>query len=396
MRFNFENPTVLDVLKLNALISCCGASIPRELEEELMQTAFAGKAEKRTGNVGVNAIYGKEFGMEMKTVIPVEITGDFTRASPVMLRKQGKQWFLAVDGKNLVKMEIMPAPGWYSKKLKEKDIRLSSILQYELGVLMGTVPIEGNQGCRYFEIGKQCGFCGLEPKPKPVTPEDFAEVVYQARKEDPNVSVTLTGGNTFGSDRGLKRYIEYLRAINKRNPGVPIELEVSPPKEKELGLLEELVSAGMTSFMSNPEFFDDGIRQEIMPIKGRIPKSEYKKAFKKAQDLGLPTFAVLIAGIEPYESSLEGVEWLSRLGVTTIPLPFKPIRGSKLGDKPPINPKDFLEFTYKATKIMRDYNVNPCRRIKANNMGCSTCGGCSVEVNLDRILEKLGDWDGKV
>lgn len=396
LNLNYESPGVEDVVKLNSLISCLGVSAKSEsLLDELIRRGMGEVPEKRTGNVGISVLYGEDFGLDMRTVAPTEKPFKplnlYTLETPVKFIKKDDKIYLAVEKDDTIypitRAEVISVPPAYNRALSS-GMRYSKVIQLENDVLMGAIPtqeVKGRlyQGCCYKE--DKCTFCALGWKEKQVTPKELSEIVETIRQERPNVSVTLIGGNTLQPDRGMVSYIPFISEIKKRNPGTVVEIEVSPPKDASL--IDKAVDAGLDSFMSNMEVWDDEIRGSVCPGKSEIPKEEYFKAFRRAQRLGLSTYSVLIFGYEPLESYLEGIKILAENGITVIPLPFKPLPGAIDQYRDPTNPKKYLEACQAAIEIMRESKVNPMER----NIGsCSLCGGCSVEVNLDRNWDRLG------
>lgn len=390
LAINLKDPSPIDIIKLNAFISCSGVTVEdKNVMKELIRIAMGEEPEKRTGNVGISILYGKDFGLDMRSVAPTEEAyakiRAYTLASPIKIIKSSEAFYLGIGNIPITEVEILPAPRWYNERLPN-GLRKNSVFQDELRNLMGAIPTLGSrQGCIYFSQGVPCKFCALQNKEKPITPKDAATVVSDAYSEFPNqTTVTMTGGNTDTVNRGIEKYIPFVEAIREEVPKVPIEIEVSPPSNPEI--LDQLKDAGLNSYMSNLEIWNEEIRKEVCPGKSRIPREDYLKAFKYAQELGFPTYSVLIVGLEPPESTLEGIRYFAKKGVTTIPLPFKPLENAIYQWKTPTDPSLLLRVSVEAIKIMREYKVNPMSR---KTGGCSLCGGCSMEVNLDRNWQKL-------
>jgi hypothetical protein len=376
-------PSRKDVFKLNAFVACCGASADEKTFYELLKitTGTTDKIEKRTGNVGINLTFGSDYGLDLRKVASVQKIScpeDNEAASPVRIVRYDEKFYFAIADTRITEVNPMSAPEWVNVDVNGK--KASSILQNELGNLMGAIPtitVGGKryQSCSYIEEGSRCNFCALERKPKDVTPTDFAEVARMAYRENEFTTVTLTGGNTISKNRGIEKYVPYVSAINEMC-NIPIEVEVSPPRDVKI--IGDIADAGATSFMSNIEVFNKRRRSVVCPAKSNIPIEDYMKAFRAADCFGLEIYSVLIVGLEPTESTLNGVEFLARGGVTSVPLPFKPISGAVFGKKLPTNPRIYLETARAAIDIMKDYGVEPSSRKLS---GCSTCGGCSVEMD---------------
>lgn len=379
---NPNDPIPIDAIKINAFINCCGIGIDHKLDNTL-----AYMDEWRTGHIGLSMNFGIEVGLDLRTVAFLEWIGSIEEI-PVGLTYDGEEWILTIYGKRLMKVNIIPPPSWYNEEVKP-GIRKNTVFQYELGNLMGTVPmINKRQDCIYFYSKmKPCKFCSLEQKEKNILPEDYARVASDAYQEK-NTTVTLTGGNTGDINRGVELYIEYVQAIRDKLPHIPIEIEASPPTD--LDLFDQLKEAGLTSYNSNFEVFDENKRKEICPSKAQmIPREDYWRAYEYSRKLGLCTYGALIVGLDSDQSLLKGVEYLAQLGVMTNPLPFKPLKGAVFANKPPLSPLRFMNVSWHAVKIMRKFHVEPH---KQRTGGCGLCGGCSMEVNIDRNYSRIESY----
>lgn len=369
-----NNLSPLDFAKLNAFVCCCGIGVTADEYGDLSRFY-----EKRTGHTGLNIVFGNEQNLELKVVAPFVCVAS-PKIFPIYIQKQNDQWKLRTRGTILAEIELIEKPKWY--KERTNGIPLFEMFQYEHGNLMGTIPNKrGWQLCDYSK-NLRCKFCGLEQKRKNVQPEEIAETVEKAYGENDKIRVTLTSGNTKTSQRGIELYLPYVEAIENRVSGIQIEIEVSPPSD--VTILESLKEAGLTSYNSNIEIYDDNLMAEVCPGKATIPKDDYWDAFRYAKSKNLATYGAILVGLEPPSSTLKGIEHLAKLGVMANPLPFVPIRGSTWETMHPIDPKYLLIVSWYGVNLMRQYKVNPTSRTKG---GCGLCGGCSLEVNLDRNYE---------
>jgi len=245
--------------------------------------------------------------------------------------------------------------------------------------MMAIPEPNGKQVCAY--LGKEsnaCTFCGLQQGAyKPLTPEVLVEIVKRDLEQSPNTSLTLTGGNGFGKNRGFEKYIPFVEQLRAEfGTSLPIQLEVSPPTEQKY--LDWIVDQKL-SFMANIEVWDEDIRRVIIPAKAReISRQEYLDAFTFLNSRGVDTYSVLISSLQLFESLFEGTEELAKIGTSTIVLPFRP-NGGVLTNYTPTKASDLLKATIGSAKIMQGYNSFLDTKPKEY---CSGCGGCGLDGNL--------------
>jgi hypothetical protein len=140
----------------------------------------------------------------------------------------------------------------------------------------------------------------------------------------------------------------------------------------------------MDTFAANIEFDSRKARTELLPGKLEIKLDEYEESLAYCREAGVKTFSALIAGPEDDASTLKGVEFLSAIGTPANFICLRPFPGACLENNPRVNPAWFLEITQKANMIMGQYDV---MQALANTAGCGSCGGCSMEMNLYRLIK---------
>ena len=108
------------------------------------------------------------------------------------------------------------------------------------------------------------------------------------------------------------------------------------------------------------ELYDRTLALRYMPGKGRISRERYLNALSWAAECVGKMGAVrcsFIAGLEPMESLLEGVEAVCRLGAAPILSPFRPVPFTDMQDVVPPSNEWFLELTQRAEEICRHYSL---------------------------------------
>jgi hypothetical protein len=357
---------------IKPILLCFGLS-DSSLTRELVKVVNP-SGEKRTGNVGIPLRLGN--GSIINAVTAVSYDGnseDFTAASPLKLEGSADDIGIYFQGKRLEKAELL-RPGEWIKGVTKRGKAFSSVMLPEAGnFLMAAIPYL----CSYREKGNPCLFCeytnGLDK-----TVDDFVEAAVAAFKENPCYSLTLTGGNTETEDRGIKRYLPFVREISSavqeaigKKPS--IQIEASPPNGNAEKYIDELVEAGATSFMMNLEQGEYRSKKVICAEKSKIPLSDYARAFRYVvKGKGLGAASVLINGLaEPPNSTFGYAQILAAMGVRPIILPLRP-RG-KLKNAYPANPIEFAELSKKVGALIDKSCIDLDK-----TEGCASCPGCAL------------------
>lgn len=136
---------------------------------------------------------------------------------------------------------------------------------------------------------------------------------------------------------------------------------MSTPPENT-GILDDLLRSGITEVGFNLELFNRKMANQLMPGKGSINQSQYLKAFEYSTCLWGKegnVRSLLIVGLEPIKDTLEGVKYLSRLGVMPILSAFRPLPKTPLSN---FVPPDFNVLYYvwnEALKICKESKLIP-------------------------------------
>ncbi len=258
--------------------------------------------------------------------------------APVVLRREAGRLSLWADDLRLFPVEYEPRPAWYARDTS------GGVPMRHVGVhrLQRQVLCEYNATCRFFAERTACLFCGIVSE-RPLlgprhagrfaaAPEEVAEVVEAAYAEGVT-EMQLTGGVLPGQAE-LGYFLDVGRAMQRRLrvavvPGSQAVL-APPPR---LDDLERLRDAGWEGVAMNLEVFDARLWPGIVPGKAALaPRARWLEALEHAAGVfGKGRVAsVLVAGLEPMRSHLEGVAWLAERGIHGVPIPFTPAPGSAL------------------------------------------------------------------
>lgn len=357
-----ETDSLLNKVKVCSYLVCCGASV--ELDSYPLNDK-----DFRTGNAGLQLLVGDN---RLRALIPFLYMGN---DNPVKIRGDyiSKCAVIEIAGRELFEVSILP------------DIETgNSNINLEFDTLIAAIPQQPyrTRSCHYHTTGQPCAFCILGSKKVDLGPQELVAAygsVTAKRGREPQV--LLTGGTGPAKDRGLAKYVPYVRELRNNFKDSRIAIEAAPPQDESH--LDALFDMGMDTFAANIEFYSQECRNSLLPGKSAIQLDEYEDTFVYCHNSSVKTFSAVIAGPENEEYTLKGVEFLARIGTPTNLLCLRPFPGAKLENSPRVNPAWFLGLTKKAVRIMDEYDVLDDLAATA---GCGSCGACAMEMNLYHII----------
>lgn len=300
-------------------------------------------------------------GLEIKVFdrihVNVPIKEYFALLSPLALYWAPDAGFTIQDDfGDAVPIEILPIPDFAGRSVS------SGTPMLDIGQMFNErLSIEIFFGCVNTWAKKSaCHFCelGAERKPTFVDLNDTQELVAHCR-DNPKINMRhiLLGGGT-PPDKMLHLYVDAAKRVRAESD-VPLYLMMAPPPD--LGILDELKTAGVDEVGFNIEVYDRELAQRIMPEKGKIPLGRYFETMEYAVRLWTAPGAVrsiLIVGLEPLENTLRGVRELCTRGVMPILSPFRPIPGTPLANHPTPTPELLFRSWKQGQKIAEEYGLS--------------------------------------
>lgn len=289
------------------------------------------------------------------------INGKFADHSPFHLVKAGEGKFEV--WKNSAKYTdavLLPRPEFYDKFTSD-GIRMTDIAVIGEPDHLRSVL---NQKCGYQQLGKACKFCAVESwwaGYKEKTPRHVAEVAEAAYKEGAAKHITLSTGTKLTPGKGLEDLVETAKLIHQKTKAT-MTLNFEPLTD--MGLLESLLwegrKSGATTALCNIECFDESLREEIMPLKGKNTIQDYIKVWEKCTRIfeHNEVYTMFIAGLgESDESILRGVELAASMGVVASIVPHTPMRKASYEDFTPPAVSRMLDLYEKALPIYEKYGL---------------------------------------
>lgn len=332
-----------------------GVNVPPELQEEL-ERDWNAPAIKR----GRFVFLLEQASTGLYTTVLI-INGKFAEKSPYhMVKSDTGKYEIWENDEKFADISMMPRPAYY-------DMTTSD------GVPMSDVAVIGepehlrsvlNQRCGYQQIGKACKFCAIESwwaGYMDKTPAHVAEVAAAACKEGMAKHVTLSTGTKLSSGKGLEDLAAAARLIQAK-ADVTKTLNFEPLTD--ISLLEELLTEGKeygaTTALCNIECFDESLREEIMPAKGKNTIEDYARVWRKCVDIfdHNEVYTMVIAGLgEDDASILNGVELAASMGVVASIVPFTPMINSAYEDMQPPSVSRMLYLYEAALPIYEKYGL---------------------------------------
>ena len=229
-------------------------------------------------------------------------------------------------------------PAWYDWETS-RGTPMSRV-----GVLQGTyLGIYINPVCEFWNNSLQCRFCttgqnvgGAETATKTI--EDVVETCRAAKEHSGVTFVHLNGG--FQGGQGLAFVEPFVKAIKER-VGLLVGVQLTP--ERQRARYDRLIRLGVDHFSFCVELMDREWFARICPGKARsLGHSLFLDTIDYCASR-MPKGAVsgeLIAGIEPIENTIEGIEQITRAGAFPTVCIFRPTIGSDMADWSPPSYED--------------------------------------------------------
>lgn len=255
----------------------------------------------------------------------------FTRDSPYLLLKEKGDFFIEKNGER-VAVGMIPPPAFYEKKTSE-GTPFAQVGTVHGGYLTIT-PIAA---CDFFPKFESCKFCSANFVMGPVgkkalSVREVVEIVHEAFEEGIAEFIQLSMGFLEGEGHGMSSLEPYITAI-KKNFDTLLAVEVSPPATDKW--IDRTYAMGVDSVSYHLDIYDPERFISVCPGKAKqIGRDRYLDALQYAASI-FPSGTVtsnLIIGLESFESTKEGINHLTRMGVVPLLPIFKPLEGSDYSD----------------------------------------------------------------
>ncbi len=295
-------------------------------------------------------------GSGLEVILPgnlwtnVPVTESFTARSPYTLHRERGRYLLRWNGGEVTAVTLSPRPGWYDRSTStgKPMTRVGTLQGTYLGIYQAKVceywtakPAKVN--CKFCSVGLNLGIDDADDK----SLDEVMEVVRAAREESGITYVDFNTGHYEG-DTYLDLLEPFVRPI-KRELGLLVGVQTPP--HRDLRRYDHLREIGINRVSFCFEIFDRELFEEICPGKhAEYGLDHYLEAVrycaalsrKGPQDEPWVTNGEIIAGLEPPESSIRAIDWITSVGAVPTVCVFRPLSGTDLQALEPPRTEDMV------------------------------------------------------
>ena len=288
-------------------------------------------------------------GSGLELVLPgglwtnVPVTEPFSQRSPYTLHREDGRYMLRWRGDDVAPVALSPRPHWYEAHTSSGKpmTRIGTLQGTYLGIYLAKV-------CEYWTATPtkvNCKFCsvGLNLGVDDATEKSVAEVMEVVKAARAESGITYVDFNTghYEGDTYLDILEPYVQRIKKE---LGILVGIQTPPHRDLRRYDGLREMGVNRVSFCFEIFDRGLFQEICPGKhAEYGLDHYLEAVRYCAALGAKgprhepwvTNGEIIAGLEPAESSIRAIDWITSVGAIPTVCVFRPLVGTDLADAEP-------------------------------------------------------------
>jgi uncharacterized radical SAM superfamily protein len=280
----------------------------------------------------------------------VPVAESFAASSPYTLHKSEAGYRLRYRDLPVSTVTLSPRPAWYDgfTSTGKPMTRIGTLQGTYLGVYPAKVceywtekPAKTN--CKFCSVGLNLGVDDADEK----SVNEVLEVVRAARRESGITYVDFNTGHYKG-DTYLDILEPYIRRIKDE---IGLLIGVQTPPHRDLKRYDALRAMGVNRVSFCFEIFDPVLFQEICPGKHAEYSLEYYlEAIRYCATLAKKgpwhepwvTNGEIIAGLEPAESSIRAIDWITSVGAIPTVCVFRPLKGTDLEDTPPPRTEDMV------------------------------------------------------
>lgn len=268
----------------------------------------------------------------------VPVSEGFAAMSPYTLHREGGRYLLRHEGRDVTPVRLSPRPDWYERETESGKpmTRIGTLQGTYLGIYQAKVceywtakPAKTN--CKFCSVGLNLGIDDADEK----SVDEVLEVVRAARRESGITYVDFNTGHYEG-DTYLDLLEPFILRIKKE---LGLLVGVQTPPHRDLRRYDRLREIGVNRVSFCFEIFDPELFREICPGKhAEYGLAHYLEAIRYCAALGSRgpaqepwvTNGEIIAGLEPPESSIAAIDWITSVGAIPTVCVFRPLAGTDL------------------------------------------------------------------
>jgi len=280
----------------------------------------------------------------------VPVTERFAAYSPYTLHREAGRYLLRWHGQDVTAVTLSPRPGWYDRPTStgKPMTRVGTLQGTYLGIYQAKVceywtakPEKVN--CKFCSVGLNLGIDDADDK----SIDEVMEVVRAAREQSGITYVDFNTGHYEG-DTYLDILEPFIVRI-KRELGLLVGVQTPP--HRDLRRYDHLRKIGVNRVSFCFEIFDRRLFAEICPGKhAEYGLDHYLEAVrycaaltrKGPKDEPWVTNGEIIAGLEPPESSIRAIDWITAVGAVPTVCVFRPLTGTALQEAEPPETEELI------------------------------------------------------
>jgi radical SAM family protein len=298
----------------------------------------------------------------------VPVTEAFARSSPyVLYREEGGHVIrrqavrrsagggqslqvMAPEAETIAWVKLAPRPDWYDSMTStgKAMTRIGTLQGTYLGIYPAKVCDYWHEkpkaNCRFCSVGLNLGVDDATDK----SVDEVLEVLHAARRESGITYVDFNTGHYEG-DTYLDILEPYVRRI-KAETGLLVGLQTPP--HHDLKRYDALKEIGVNRVSFCFEIFEERLFRSICPGKAReygldryLQAVEYCARLSRTRTRGFEPWVSngeIIAGLEPPESSIAAIDWITSVGAVPTVCVFRPLVGTDMEETPPPRTEDLV------------------------------------------------------
>lgn len=324
-------------------------------------------------------------GSGLELVLPgglwtnVPVSESFAQRSPYTLHREHGRYRLRHRGEPVAEVTLSPRPEWYDAKLANGKpmTRIGTLQGTYLGIYQAKVceywtqkPTKMN--CKFCSVGLNLGVDDADEK----SVEEVMEVIHAARRESGITYVDFNTGH-YDGDTYLDILEPYILRIKKE---LGLLVGVQTPPHRDLRRYDHLRAIGVNRVSFCFEIFDRRLFEEICPGKhAEYGLDYYLEATRYCATLGAKgpadepwvTNGEIIAGLEPPESSIAAIDWITSVGAIPTVCVFRPLVGTDLEDAEPPRTEELIPVF---------------RRLYESTMEAGLPIGCAPNIHVSLVM----------
>ena len=286
----------------------------------------------------------------------VPVTERFAKESPYELRRIGRgevaPYAIFHEGEPCASVRLAPRPAWYDLQTSGgRAMRMVGTLQ---GTYLGIYPSKicdfwmkgparvDKENCKFCSVGLNLGADDGSGK----SVDEVMEVVHAAWRESGITYVDFNMGHhdDFSYLDVLEPYIKRVKA----ETGLLVGVQTPPHPDPSRFARLKALGVNRVSFCF--EIFDRDLFASTCPGKARVygldtylAAVDHCASLSKPGSIGLEPWVTngeIIAGLEPPESSIRAIDWMTERGAIPTVCVFRPLSGTDLKDVAPPTTED--------------------------------------------------------